>query len=226
MGQAWQGFSLTRFRRGAGAGAGHSRSRRGRAFKTVGLSIIRLNRIIRSSPRLFHLWITEKALSFVSPVSESSHHSLYMMDTSKRRRVQSSSRGRPSSSRKGDPRTAHRIRPKHAAQKHQTAQQFQYLKPRTRHIPEQVVAKQWQPLSETAVQNVREILLATKRPVIMGQRDERRRIEAEAIVNTLVRKLEKKLPRIPFPPKSRIPHFDLNKLIEENVRRPDLSLKN
>lgn len=94
---------------------------------------------------------------------------------------------------------------------------FQHLKPRTRNIPQDVVASKWVPPSQLVQQQVRELFKAAKRPVILSRRDDRRRLEAETILEAVVRKLEDQLPKMPFPPKTKDVHFDLEKLIERNV---------
>ncbi|OCL12131.1 hypothetical protein AOQ84DRAFT_360907 [Glonium stellatum] len=93
---------------------------------------------------------------------------------------------------------------------------FQHLKARTRNIPQNVVASKWAPPSQLVQQQVRELFKAAKRPVILSRRDDRRRLEAETILGAVVRKLEDRLPKMPFPPKTKEVHFDLEKLIERN----------
>lgn len=99
----------------------------------------------------------------------------------------------------------------------QAPKKFQHLKPRTRNIPQDVVASKWVPPSQLVQQQVRELFKAAKRPVILSRRDDRRRLEAETILGAVVRKLEDQLPKMPFPPKTKDVHFDLEKLIERNV---------
>ena len=98
-----------------------------------------------------------------------------------------------------------------------TPKKFQHLKPRTRNIPQDVVASKWVPPSQLVQQQVRELFKSAKRPVILSRRDDRRRLEAETILGAVVRKLEDRLPKMPFPPKTKDVHFDLEKLIEQNV---------
>lgn len=101
---------------------------------------------------------------------------------------------------------------------------YQYLKPRTRHIPQDVITTKWSALPNPAQQQVRELFTAAKRPVILGCRNEKRRREAEVALGAVVGKLEKQLPRMPFPPKTREYHFDLEKLMERNVCTPSMPL--
>jgi len=96
---------------------------------------------------------------------------------------------------------------------------FQCLKPRTRDISYSILKSKWASLPPPAQQQVREILKAARRPIILAQRNEKRRAEAEAALDPLVKKLERRLPRMPFPPKTKDGHFDLDKLLERNVRR-------
>jgi hypothetical protein len=97
---------------------------------------------------------------------------------------------------------------------------FQYLRPRTRQIPQNVITRQWKLMSDSTSHQIREIFRMAKRPIIMAQRNEIKRKEVDEILRGLVHKLEKRCPRIPFPPKTKDMHFDLDKLLEENVRLP------
>ena len=56
-----------------------------------------------------------------------------------------------------------------------------------------------------------------KRSVIMSHWDERRRAEADVAINTAVKKIEKRLPRMRFPPKTKDIFFDFDKLAENSV---------
>ncbi|KAF2096419.1 hypothetical protein NA57DRAFT_78025 [Rhizodiscina lignyota] len=93
---------------------------------------------------------------------------------------------------------------------------FQYLKPRTRRISQNLITSKWTPLPAPAQQQVRELFKAAKRPVILARHDERRKREAEVVLDHMVTRLEKQLPRMPFPPKSKEGDFDLDGLVEKN----------
>lgn len=97
------------------------------------------------------------------------------------------------------------------------AKKFQHLKPRTRHISTSVINDKWTALPQGAQHNVRELFKAAKRPVILSRRDEAHRREAEMVLDHIVQRLEKRLPQMPFPPKSKEDHFNLDKLVERNV---------
>lgn len=96
------------------------------------------------------------------------------------------------------------------------SKRFQYLKPRTKRISQNVITSKWAPLPITAQNQVCELFKTAKRPVILSRRDERQRKEAETVLENMARRLEKQLPRMPFPPKSKDTHFDLDKLVERN----------
>ncbi|KAF2460213.1 CENP-Q, a CENPA-CAD centromere complex subunit-domain-containing protein [Lineolata rhizophorae] len=93
---------------------------------------------------------------------------------------------------------------------------FNYLKPRVRKIPQHVITSKWAPLGASTQQQTRDLIRAAKRPVTIGIRDDRRRIEAEVTLGSVIRKLERQLPRMPFPPNTRDFHFDLEALIDRN----------
>lgn len=66
--------------------------------------------------------------------------------------------------------------------------QYAYLKPRVRHISERTIKSKWTTLPEPVQQKVLEMFQSLERPVIVRQRDERKRIEAQTAVAALVRK--------------------------------------
>lgn len=83
---------------------------------------------------------------------------------------------------------------------------YAHLKPRTRHIPQHTITTRWRPAPLSAQTSARALFLAAKRPVIAaiassgGGGSDKRRAEAEATLTAVLRKLDKQLPRIPFPP--------------------------
>lgn len=66
--------------------------------------------------------------------------------------------------------------------------QYAYLKPRIRHISERTIKAKWTTLPEPVQQKVLDMFRSLERPVIVRQRDERKRIEAQTAVGALVRK--------------------------------------
>ncbi|KAI9695201.1 MAG: hypothetical protein M1820_008837 [Bogoriella megaspora] len=88
------------------------------------------------------------------------------------------------------------------------------LRPHTRQIPRATITSKWSTLSPVALQHARETLKAAKRSVVMSHWDERRRAEADTAINIAVKKVEKKMPRMPFPPKTKETCFDFDKLAE------------
>ncbi|KAF2762129.1 Sec6-domain-containing protein [Pseudovirgaria hyperparasitica] len=115
---------------------------------------------------------------------------------------------------------AQRRKAAHPGQRNRTAaklrREFPHLKPRTRYIPQSVVKSKWTHLSVSAQDQVKEIFKAAKWPVVASRKDEKHRREAEAILGQLVQRLETRLPNMPFPPKTKELHFDLEKLMERN----------
>jgi kinetochore protein Fta7 len=97
-------------------------------------------------------------------------------------------------------------------------QKFSYLKPQTRHISQELVRSEWKSLPKPAQQQVRDILLAVKRTTLNQVLEGPRRREAEFVVNDMLRRLEKQLPRMPFPPNTRAAQLDLDGILEQVVR--------
>lgn len=95
--------------------------------------------------------------------------------------------------------------------------QFSYLKKHTRRVPQDVVKKRWKALPAPAQRQVRELFSAAKRSVMHGAKDERRAREIETALGAVLRRLEKQLPRMPFPPKSREGDFSLDRIVDRMV---------
>ncbi|KAL2351929.1 CENP-Q, a CENPA-CAD centromere complex subunit-domain-containing protein [Cryomyces antarcticus] len=88
------------------------------------------------------------------------------------------------------------------------------LKPRTRHVSQATIRTRWTTLPAPAQSQIRSLLLAAKRSVLASHPTEQRRTEADAAISILIRRLEKQLPRMPFPPKTKAGSFDAARLSE------------
>lgn len=93
---------------------------------------------------------------------------------------------------------------------------FSYLKKHVKRLPQEIVKKHWKALPLPAQQQVRELFQTAKRSVMHGAKDERRAREIEAALGTVLRRLEKQLPRMPFPPRAKEWMFNLDRVVERN----------
>ncbi|MCJ1472155.1 hypothetical protein MMC13_000802 [Lambiella insularis] len=91
------------------------------------------------------------------------------------------------------------------------------LKPRLRYIHQDVIKRNWRVLPEAVQSRVRELLVAVQRPVICRHREGKSREEAQEALNTVTRTLAKRLPRMPFPMKTKEEHFDYERLLNKNL---------
>jgi kinetochore protein Fta7 len=94
---------------------------------------------------------------------------------------------------------------------------FAYLKPQVRQVSERTIKSKWTTLPEPVQDKIRDMFRAVERPVIMRQQNERKRIEAQAAVQAVVRNLGKRLPRMPFPPVTKESVFDYEAALDEHV---------
>lgn len=94
---------------------------------------------------------------------------------------------------------------------------FAYLKPKTRKISQATIQSDWKRLPEPAQRQIQRILLNSKRSALNLIRDPKRKKEVEGVLNVMHHKLQKRLPRSPFPPFSKAGHFDLEQLLDRNV---------
>ncbi|KAL1992775.1 hypothetical protein VTN49DRAFT_3531 [Thermomyces lanuginosus] len=92
---------------------------------------------------------------------------------------------------------------------------YAYLEPRVRHIPERTIKSKWAPLPEAMQEKVREMFRMLERPVIVRHLDEKKRIEAQAAVSAVVKNLNRRLPRMPFPPMAKDASFDYESALNE-----------
>ncbi|KAI9934924.1 hypothetical protein ASPWEDRAFT_117092 [Aspergillus wentii DTO 134E9] len=94
--------------------------------------------------------------------------------------------------------------------------QFAYLKPHIRHVSERTIKSKWTTLPEPVQDRVRDMFRTLERPVIVRQQNERRRIEAQAAVQVVVKNLGKRLPRMPFPPVTKDSNFEYEAALDEH----------
>ncbi|KAF9893724.1 hypothetical protein FE257_009894 [Aspergillus nanangensis] len=93
---------------------------------------------------------------------------------------------------------------------------FSYLKPQVRQISERTIKSKWSTLPEPVQDKVRDMFRALERPVIVRQQNERKRIEAQAAVQAVVKNLGKRLPRMPFPPITKDSAFEYEAALNEH----------
>ncbi|GAB1191158.1 hypothetical protein APSETT444_000329 [Aspergillus pseudonomiae] len=93
---------------------------------------------------------------------------------------------------------------------------FAYLKPQVRRVSERTIKSKWSTLPEPMQDKVRDMFRALERPVIVRQQNERKRIEAQAAVQAVVKNLGKRLPRMPFPPVTKDSVFEYEAALKEH----------
>ncbi|KAE8378355.1 CENP-Q, a CENPA-CAD centromere complex subunit-domain-containing protein [Aspergillus bertholletiae] len=93
---------------------------------------------------------------------------------------------------------------------------FAYLKPQVRRVSERTIKSKWSTLPEPMQEKVRDMFRALERPVIVRQQNERKRIEAQAAVQAVVKNLGKRLPRMPFPPITKDSVFEYEAALKEH----------
>lgn len=66
--------------------------------------------------------------------------------------------------------------------------QYAHLKPQVRHISERTIKSKWSTLPEPTQDKIRDMFRALERPVIVRQQNDRKRYEAQAAVQAVVKK--------------------------------------
>ncbi|OQE31452.1 hypothetical protein PENSTE_c001G00047 [Penicillium steckii] len=97
-----------------------------------------------------------------------------------------------------------------------SSKRYAHLKPQVRRVPEKTIKTKWTTLPEPVQEKVRGLFHALERPVIMRNKNEQKRIEAQNAVQAVVRNLERRLPRMPFPPISKDSNFDFESALNEH----------
>ncbi|KAE8147139.1 CENP-Q, a CENPA-CAD centromere complex subunit-domain-containing protein [Aspergillus avenaceus] len=109
---------------------------------------------------------------------------------------------------------------KHSNEEHDQdnarTKRYAYLKPHVRRVSERTIKTKWSTLPEATQDKVRDMFRALERPVIVRQQNERKRIEAQAAVQTVVKNLGKRLPRMPFPPVTKDSVFEYEAALKEH----------
>ncbi|OJJ80520.1 uncharacterized protein ASPGLDRAFT_134461 [Aspergillus glaucus CBS 516.65] len=93
---------------------------------------------------------------------------------------------------------------------------YAYLKSHVRNVPERTIKSKWSTLPEPVQDKVRDMFRALERPVIVRHQNERKRIEAQAAVQVVVKNLGKRLPRMPFPPATKESSFEYEAALDEH----------
>ncbi|BDD60757.1 hypothetical protein MPDQ_004663 [Monascus purpureus] len=93
---------------------------------------------------------------------------------------------------------------------------FAYLQPRVRRISERTIKSRWTTLPDSAQAKIRDMLSSLERPVIMRQRNDRKRVGTQAAVQAVVRNLGKRLSRVPFPPVTKDSNFEYEAVLDEH----------
>ncbi|EED15498.1 conserved hypothetical protein [Talaromyces stipitatus ATCC 10500] len=96
------------------------------------------------------------------------------------------------------------------------SKRFAWLKPQVKNVSKHTIKSKWSSLPEPAQGKVRELFRSLERPVIVRQRDERKRIEAQVALGGVVKTLERRLPRMPFPPLTKDAVFDHESVLNEH----------
>ncbi|GAM37584.1 hypothetical protein TCE0_024r07624 [Talaromyces pinophilus] len=93
---------------------------------------------------------------------------------------------------------------------------FAWLKPQVKNVSKHTIKSKWSSLPEPVQSKVRDLFRSLERPVIVRQRDERKRIEAQVALAGVVKTLERRLPRMPFPPLTKDAVFDHESVLNEH----------
>lgn len=98
------------------------------------------------------------------------------------------------------------------------------LEPQERYILQETIRSKWQVLSEPAQASIMQLFKSIEMPVLAIHQDERRRVEAQMALGSVIRTLGNHLPRMPFPLKTDSSHFQYEATLINIVRLPKYQL--
>lgn len=127
----------------------------------------------------------------------------------------SATRVEPVRTRKRRTRDAGLDEPDEIAAETTTARKYVHLAPKTKRIPQQVI-ETWPKISTPVLEQISLMLKRAKDGIALSRRDPRRREEADEVLNTVIRQLERHFAATKIPPQAKALHFDLDRLTDRN----------
>lgn len=91
-----------------------------------------------------------------------------------------------------------------------------FLKPRVKHVSQDIIRSKWTILDGDAQAEIEELLRSVELPVLANYSSEQGKIRAQAALRSITGTLCKRLPRMPFPPKVKEISFDYERLVKDN----------
>ncbi|KAI9844561.1 MAG: hypothetical protein M1837_005520 [Sclerophora amabilis] len=93
---------------------------------------------------------------------------------------------------------------------------FSTLRPRIKRLSQDVIKTKWGRPPPSIQHRIRDLFKAAETPIITSVKDDRREVEAQTTLNSLLQRLNTRVPRMPFPPSTKEIHFDYERLLARN----------
>lgn len=90
------------------------------------------------------------------------------------------------------------------------------MKPIVKHISQSTIRSRWTSLDEDAQAKVASIFRSIELPVLARYASEQKKIEAQHTIGSVTATLTKRIPKMPFPPRTKELHFDYEALVKSN----------
>ncbi|MCJ1460769.1 hypothetical protein MMC28_011151 [Mycoblastus sanguinarius] len=90
------------------------------------------------------------------------------------------------------------------------------LQPEIKHISQDTIRSKWAVLNDHTQAKVEQLFQSVEQPVLARHTSGTRKIEAQVEIGFLTETLRKRIPKMPFPPKTKEMHFDYELLTNSN----------
>lgn len=94
------------------------------------------------------------------------------------------------------------------------------LKPYTKQFTTDTISSDWRIMPQSAQDQMKAIIVRAKRMIVGRAGDLRKAAEVEQALDPLAKRLDRRLPRMPYPPRTKDVHFDMDKMLERTVCEP------
>lgn len=91
------------------------------------------------------------------------------------------------------------------------------LKPYTKQFTTDTISSDWRIMPQSAQDQIKSIVIRAKRMIVGRAGDLRKAAEVEQAIDPLAKRLDRRLPRMPYPPRTKDIHFDMDRLLERTV---------
>ncbi len=98
------------------------------------------------------------------------------------------------------------------------------MQPTLKHVSQATIQSKWKPLDESGQAKAAELFRSIGLPVLARHPNDASKIEAQDALALVIRNLSKRLPKMPFPPSTKVSQLDYDGLAKSNVSKKQVAL--